>query len=178
VGPACDIGAVEESATDARALVSARSGRALKLGSGRPNGSVQLAFTAAVSHALDLSRARVRLHHVLAEAGRELVGGLSDQALELRQEEAAADRATFETPAGVSPKVRVSLQVRQGVLEGTVRVDQAVLGRPQLCDGTTQVESELVVSDGLHPAMRVQLQEPWVCQIKKGAVTGMELNSR
>jgi hypothetical protein len=178
VGPACDIGAVEESATDARVAISARSGRALKVGSGRPNGTVQLAFTAAVSPALDLSQATMRLHHVLAEAGRELVGGLSDQALELRQEEATADGAMFETPAGVSPKVRVSLQVRQGVLEGTVRVDQAVLGRPQLCDGTTEVESELVVTDRLHPAIRVQLHEPWVCQTKKGAVTRLELSSR
>jgi hypothetical protein len=75
----------------------------------------------------------------------------------------------------VQPKIRLQAQVKKGVLQVTLRVDQAVLARPLFCsEGTTEVASELVLSDGKLPSVRLRLEELWTCQMRKdGRITGL-----
>jgi hypothetical protein len=160
---------------------SLSSGRAKKVGTGRPNGTLQLAFTALLPHELDLSQATVRIHQVLAEGGAELVEISPGPGLDLqRLEGAKRDRASFATLAGVQPLVRLQFQSRAGVLESTLRIDQAEVAAPQLCGaGPTKLVGEMVISDGQHPSLRVQLRGVWECaRQRNGKVKGLELVER
>jgi hypothetical protein len=110
------------------------------------------------------------------------VEGLGDSAVELhRLEGAKKDRASFATAAEVQPKIRLQAQMKKGVLQVSLRVDQARVARPLLCgeDKGTELESEVILSDGKQPAVRIQLQEVWTCQTRKdGRITGLVAGKR
>src|SRR5262249_33889440 len=143
----CDIGAFEFGATDISVPASLSSGQAKKVGTGRPNGTLRLAFTALLPRGLDLSQATLRIQQVLAERGAELVELSPDPGLDLqRLEGAKRDRASFATLDGEQPLLRLQLRSRGGVLEGTLRLDQAEVAAPRLCGiGATELTGEMVV---------------------------------
>jgi hypothetical protein len=177
----CDIGAYEFGATETTVPAALTSAQATNVETGKPTGSVQLVFRAVLSQALDLSRAAARLRQAMVERGRELVEGLHDPTVELRRLEGAKkDRASFATAADVRPKIRMQAQIKKGLLQITLRVDQAWVERPLFCnEGVTDLASELVLSDGKLPSVRLQLEELWTCQTRTdGKITGLVVGQR
>jgi hypothetical protein len=192
----CDIGAYEYGASDTSTTASSSSGQATSVGSTQATGSVQLTATtttttttasasqlnvaAIVPSGLDLSRALAWVPRVLVERGRELAGGVDTPGVVLhRLEGAKKDRASFATAADAQPKMRLQAQIKKGVLQLTLRVDQARVAQPLWCrdDKATELGSEVILSDGKQPSVRVHLQEVWTCQTRKdGRVTGLVVN--
>jgi hypothetical protein len=104
------------------------------------------------------------LRSVLNEVGVELVAGASlSLTLEARPG-SDVDGATFETPGGARPRVRVDMSHRgQGVVSVRLVVEFAPSRRPTTCVGTPHT-TQLTTSFHLEPAqVSVTTTRPWQC---------------
>ena len=134
------------------------------------DGTVHLAGTFPLAQALDLLHASVIVARVLDETGGagELAPGVlkeSGQALTLgARVMGKGDRAAFETPVGQYPPVHVDLQVKGGMLDVALKINQAEVRTPEWCGATTDLTTDLLVLDGEKASVEVKVSAPWECQ--------------
>ena len=148
---------------------------------------VDLSITAPLERDIDLRRGKVTLGRLLYERGgaRELLDrragkDLTPATLRLKRG-AKRHRARFETSRDRSPRIRgsVAVQVRKErvgrgrarrvrrvhTLRVEIRVERALLQRPEACDsrGITQLGVHLVVRDRRGRPAQVLGTHPWRC---------------
>jgi hypothetical protein len=106
----------------------------------------------------------VTITSVLNEAGVELVAGASLPLALVARPGSDADGATFETPGGARPKVRVDLSQRsEDVVSFRLVVEFAPSQKPTMCQGTPRTTA-LTTSFQLDPgAVSVTTTRPWQC---------------
>jgi hypothetical protein len=154
----CDIGAIEFR----EAEMNIQQGRAERLGT--MNAKVTLAGQLADASLidLDLGASTLTIASILNEAGVELVAGPT-LPLEARPG-SDADGATFETPGGARPKVRVDLSRRgEEVVSVRLVVEFAPSQKPEACAGTPRT-TELTTTFQIDPGpVSVTTTQPWQC---------------
>jgi hypothetical protein len=145
-------------------VTSASAGRAERLGS--TNAKITLAGQVAGAFLTDLAlgTSTVEFTSILNEEGVELVASSNLPILLATRPGGDTDEATFETPGGMLPKVRLDLSLRnEGVISFRLVVELASSHKPDLCTGTPRTV-ELTTSFQLRPApIRVTLTQPWQC---------------
>jgi hypothetical protein len=113
---------------------------------------------------IDLGASAVMITSILKEAGVELVAGTSlPLTLEARPG-SDADGATFETPGGMRPKLRLDLSHRgEEVVSVRLVVEFAPSQIPALYGGTRRT-TELTTSFQIDPgSVSVTTTQPWQC---------------
>lgn len=155
--------------------------------SGTDSGSICFSGYFAVPETFNLGAASVTLNTVLHEFGgaHELLtdtGGAPFAPLTLLARRGdTADSATFETSAKHRPFIRVDLKKRGETLEVKLRVDNASLKAPMLCDGgvrphTGLHNAGLSIDDGENPPVTLMPLHSWECRADgKGAVKELKL---
>jgi hypothetical protein len=152
-------------------------GKADGVGKGTPKAQVRLTGKTTGTPTLSLESTTLRLEALLDEVGGvgELVkkNGSGSGLLPLSLQALAgsdAERASFETPAGVQPRVRAQIEQLQGKnrVRFSLKVDQASIPvSPARCQGTptsmTTLRTRLTLTDGVHPAVVVSAEQPWEC---------------
>lgn len=132
---------------------------------------VKLAAKFAFDGVIDLSSATVAVDALLGEAAADGAGELVlGVPVVLRARPGGrSNAAIFETAPGVTPRVRVDVQIKQPSLSTiAVTVDRATLPRfPQLCSialrPTTTLTAAFTIDDGINPPLTVTAREPWRC---------------
>ena len=152
-------------------------GKADGVGRGTNKAQVRLTGKTTGTPALSLGSATLRLEALLNEVGGvgELIkkNGSGTPLLPLSlQALAGSDTkgASFETPAGVQPRVRAQIDQRRGknLLRFSLKVDQASIPVPPArCAGTssptTKLTTRFTLTDGVHPTVVVSAEQPWEC---------------
>lgn len=114
--------------------------------------------------------AAVTLTHVLNEShgAGELVDGIP---LLLRLEPGNdADLATFSTPDGARPVVRLSIRRRSGdVLDLVLDIVGATIGQPDGCS-PTELLTSVTLDDGTNPPLVLPVVRAWNCATRGGVV--------
>jgi hypothetical protein len=133
-------------------------GRASNVGNAKDNGSVWIRGRFTSHDAIPLNEARLTLAALLEETGgpRELVRGAGGtEFLPLQLLPRRGNRrtsASFQTPAGARPIVRVDvkvLDVNAGLMEFAMRVDRTAIVAPPSCAGGT-ARAQLATHFTLH----------------------------
>jgi hypothetical protein len=106
----------------------------------------------------------VTITSVLNEAGIELVAGASLPLTLAARPGSDADGATFETPGGARPKVRMDMSHGgEEVVSVRLVVEFAPSQQPALCKGTPRT-TELTTRFQLDPGqVTVATTQPWQC---------------
>ena len=162
-------------------MVSTFTGTARHVGSGRANGTVSLSGTVAFAGALNLSAATLTLSQLLNEqhGNGELAQGANGRALlPLTLLPAPRDTkgpwATFETPAGVEPRVKAKVKQRharkgdtQGEWEVTLTAEDTLLHAAAGCSdaprASTRLTTQLTLNDGTHVPVVMHTTQSWRC---------------
>jgi hypothetical protein len=156
----CDIGAIEFR----EATLNVQQGRAERLGT--TNAKVMLTGQLADASVadLDLGASTVTITSILNEAGVELVAGANLPLTLTARSGSDADGATFETPGGTRPKVRVEMSRRgEEVVSVRLVVEFAPSQKPDACAGsprTTELTTTFQIDPGPVSATTTQ---PWQC---------------
>jgi hypothetical protein len=138
----CDIGAIEFQ----EVKIAIQQGRAEQLGT--TNAKVTLAGQLADASLidLDLGSSTVTITSILNEAGVELVAAGNPPITLKARPGSDADGATFETPGGARPKVRVDISHRdEEVVSVRLVAEFAASRRPAMCTETPRT-TELTTS--------------------------------
>jgi hypothetical protein len=162
-------------------VVSAFTGTARHVGSGRTNGTVSLSGTVAFAGALGLAATTLTLSQFLHEehGNGELVQGAHGRALlPLTLLPTSRDHkgpwTTFETPAGVAPRVQAKVKQRpakkgdtQGEWEVTLTAEDALIDAATGCSEaprpSTRLTTQLTLNDGTHAPVVMHTTQSWRC---------------
>jgi hypothetical protein len=141
-----------------------KQGRAERLGTTNAKVTLEGRLTGTPLADVDLGASTLTITSILNEAGVELVAGANLPLTLAARSGSDADGATFETPGGARPKVRVDLSHRGGeVVSFRLVVEFASSEKPALCEGTPRT-TELTTSFQLEPApVIVTTTQPWQC---------------
>jgi hypothetical protein len=144
--------------------IDIKQGRAKRLETTNAKVTIAGMFADSSLTALDIGGSTMTITSVLNEVGVELVAGASlPLTLEARPG-SDVDGATFETPGGARPRVRVDMSHRgQGVVSVRLVVEFAPSRKPTTCVGTPHT-TQLTTSFHLDPAqVSVTTTRPWQC---------------
>jgi hypothetical protein len=163
-------------------LVSAFTGTATHVGSGRANGTISLHGTVQLPGGLDLSAATLTLSQLLNEQngnGELAQGANSSGFLPLTLLPARYGRqgtwATFKTPSWAEPRVKVEMKQRrsrtddtQAVWEFTLTAEDALINAAAGCSAapraSTGLTTQLTLNDGTHVPLVMHTTPPWRCR--------------
>jgi hypothetical protein len=154
--------------------ITEASGKAQNVGTSKGNVTLSGRFTLAGGFLLD--RATLTLGQLLDEVGGagELAKGaggsrLLPVTLQARSGSKPTE-ATYQTPSGVSPSVRVDVKSREpliGLWEFSIKVDHATISSPTRCGGGSPATTRLATSFALKTTsdeVAVGATLPWQCR--------------
>ena len=162
-------------------VVSRFTGTARHVGSGRANGTVSLSGAVAFAGALDLSAATLTLSQLLNEqnGNGELAQGANGGAflpltLLLASRDPKGLWTTFETPAGVEPRVKAKVKQRpakkgdtQGEWEVTLTAEDTLIDAAVGCSDaprpSTRLTTQFTLNDGTHVPVVIHTTQSWRC---------------
>jgi hypothetical protein len=162
----CDIGAIEFQSEMEGVTIAIKQGRAERLGTANAKVTLEGRLTGASLADVDLGASTLTITSILNEVGVELVAG-DDLPITLEPRPGSdADGATFETPGGARPKVRVDLSHRRkGVVSFRLVLEFAPSQPPASCAGTPRTTA-LTTSFQLDPGsgpISITTTQPWQC---------------